>query len=92
MISLSYLFEFHGVTDDMAFEAAKRLAKNRMGSQYDPEIAKYRYDQAARRLEHAVPTSSALADEDQVGVWSGKGARSHGGKSAVGLLKKRFGQ
>ena len=93
MVSIvKYLFEFHGIDTDMAFEAAKRMAKSRMGSQYDPEIAKYRYEQAAKRLQHMVPDSSALADEDQVGIHLKTGAKSSGGKAAIKLLKKRFKQ
>jgi hypothetical protein len=92
MISLGYLFEFHGIDNEMAFEAAKRLAKNRMGSQYDPGIALYRTEQTVKRMQSAVPDSASLADEDQVGVWSGKGAKSPGGKNAMKLLKKRFKQ
>jgi hypothetical protein len=91
MISIvNYLFEFHGITDDMAFEAAKRIAKHRMAGPYDVDASLYRAEQAAKRMEHVVPTSASLADKDQLGIWSGHGAKSAGGKSAIKLLKKRF--
>jgi hypothetical protein len=91
MISVvRHLFEFHGITDDMAFEAAKRLAKNRAAGEFDAENELYKAEQATKRLQRVVPTSASLADEDQVGVWSGKGAKSLGGKLAHQLLRRRF--
>lgn len=91
MISLvNYLFEFHGITDDMAFEAAKRIAKHRAAGEFDADANLYNAEQAVKQSARAVPTSASLADKDQLGIWSGKGAKSPGGKEAYNLLKKRF--
>lgn len=93
MISfVNYLFEFHGITDDMAFEAAKRIAKHRAAGEFDADANLYNIEQAVKRSASVVPTSASLADEDQLGIWSGKGAKSLGGKAAYDLLKKRFAQ
>ena len=91
MISIvNYLFEFHGITDDMAFEAAKRLAKSQSAESYDVDNMLYKAEQATKKLKDIVPTTAALSDDDQVSIWSKKVARSPGGKTAHELLKKRF--
>lgn len=93
MISIvNYLYEFRGITDDMAFEAAKRLAKHRSAAPYDVDNSLYNVEQAGKKAATRVVDSSALADEDIVGIHSGNGPKSIGGKKAYKLLKKRFSQ
>jgi len=49
MISLvNYLFEFHGITDDMAFEAAKRIAKHRAAGEFNADANLYNAEQAVK--------------------------------------------
>ncbi len=76
----------------MAFEAAKRIAKHRAAGEFDADATLYKVEQAVKKSASVVPTSASLADEDQIGIWSGKGAKSPGGKAAHQLLKKRFAQ
>ena len=93
MISIvNYLYEFRGITDDMAFEAAKRLAKHRSAAPYDVDNSLYNVEQAGKKAATRVVDPSALADEDIVGIHSGNGPKSIGGKKAYKLLKKRFSQ
>ena len=93
MISIiKALNEFHGITDDMAFEAAKRLAKHRAAAPYDVDAAVYANEQAGKKLKHMVSDSSSLSDEDMVSIKVNDRAKSHGGKAAYELLKKRYKQ
>ena len=86
MISIvDYLFEFNSVTDNMAFEAAKRIAKSRTADHYDPENSYYRAQQLTRKAGPVV-TSAGLPDKDQLNNWLKKKSKS----SASDLLDKRF--
>ena len=85
MISIvNYLHEFHGLTDDMAFDAAKHIAKSRMSQPYDPENGIYRAQQAVKKAATRVVTPNALSDEDKLKAWRGKGD-----SLATKLLKRR---
>jgi hypothetical protein len=93
MISIvKALYEFQGVTDDMAFEAAKRLAKRRADGDIHADSSLYDASQAGKKAATKVVDSSALADEDLVNIKTKGEAKTPGGKSAYQLLKKRFKQ
>jgi hypothetical protein len=90
MLSLNRLFEFQGISDELANEAALRLHKYTSAGPMDVDAELYKTGENVKEMQSVVRGASDLSDRDKLGIWSGHGAKSPNGRAAHQLLQKRF--